>query len=260
MSVSRLATVPAPPVRQVLPSLIVVWQSPIDDGYVAVGRLDFDHLPDGTPSTSFNYLPAARTAPAFQPLESFPDLDSTYVTLGLPPFFAGRLMDRSRPEFSRYVADLGLVGNPEAWEELAVTGGERATDSFSVFPLPMLDEERRLSLKFFVHGLGHLDVGEDVLGSLVAGQSLELRPEHNNPVDPHAQLVVTLNGVQLGWLPRWLQGVANEMRLNDPAAALTLVKVNGPDRRASRRVLCRLDAVMPQEWAGFGIDRSLEPY
>jgi hypothetical protein len=245
---------------QALPPLIVLWQSPVDEGYVAVGRLDFELLTGGTLDTTFNYLPGAANTAGFRALESFPELETTYVTAGLPPFFASRLMDRSRPDFPRYVADLDLIGEPEAWEELAVTGGERATDSFTVFPLPMLDEHRGLSLKFFVHGLRHLDVDEDVLARLEPGQLLELVRELDNPVDARAELVITLDGVKLGWLPRWLQGVATDIRLSDPTATLRLVKVNGPGRRASRRVLCRLDAVMPEDWTGFELDRSLAPY
>ncbi len=45
----------------------------------------------------------------FQPLLSFPELSTVYITSELPPLFTNRLMPKSRPDFPGYITELGLT-------------------------------------------------------------------------------------------------------------------------------------------------------
>jgi len=133
--------------------LYLAWQEPDSRRVVAIARLlklngDYE----------FAYINAVEeaTRQGFQPLLSFPDLSTVYITSDLPPLFTNRLMPKSRPDFPGYITELGLTAEQaKPFAVLARSEGRRATDSLEVFsgPLPFADGYEGF---FLARGVRHL--------------------------------------------------------------------------------------------------------
>ena len=133
--------------------LYLAWQEPDSRRVVAIARLlklngDYE----------FAYINAVEeaTRQGFQPLLSFPDLSTVYITSDLPPLFNNRLMPKSRPDFPGYITELGLTAEQaKPFAVLARSEGRRATDSLEVFsgPLPFADGYEGF---FLARGVRHL--------------------------------------------------------------------------------------------------------
>lgn len=218
--------------------LLVVWQNPVTSRFIRVGELD--ELADRR--MAFSYLPGAASDPDFFPLEEFPDLSRSYVSDGLPGFFANRVMSTHRASYPAYRAWLGLAGDgaDTPIEVLARTGGPRATDTFHVVDVPGITGGRFES-RFFVSGIRHVEGSAARLASLSRGSELGLRPEPDNPVNPHAVLVDVRGGAPVGWVPDWL---VDELRALDGQGhrLRCFVEQVNPDAPAHLRLLVRLES------------------
>ena len=218
--------------------LLVVWQNPATSRFVRVGELD--ELADGR--MAFSYLESAAADPDFFPLDEFPDLSRSYVSDGLPGFFANRVMSTHRDSYGSYRSWLGLgdAGADTPTEVLARTGGPRATDTFHVVDLPGVTAGR-LESRFFVSGIRHVQDAARRLEALEIGAELGLRPEPENPVNPDAVLVDVRDGVEVGWVPDWLVAELRALREQGQDLRCFVEQVN-PDAPAHLRLLVRLES------------------
>jgi hypothetical protein len=85
------------------------------------------------------------------------DLHPLYESPTLFPLFSNRLLSKNRPEYHDYLRWLDIqteISDPI--EELAKTGGMRATDSLIVFPCPESESDGRYRISFFGHGIRYL--------------------------------------------------------------------------------------------------------
>lgn len=167
--------------------------------------------------------------------------------------FANRLMSPRRPDYPRFVDDLGLDQTADDFELLS-RSGSRATDSIEVFAEPAVGADgRSLHARWFVRGLRHQEGAEDVADALTAGDELVLQPEPTNPANPDAVLVTDRAGRPLGWMPDYLLDTVHRLLAAGGRDAVHVVaeRANPRDTPLRTRVLCRLDAVVPPGFVPF---------
>lgn len=239
--------------------LVVAWQHPEGGLIEPVGFLSYDGQ-----LFHFAYIRNALSVEGFQPLLGFDDLRKEYVSEQLFPLFAQRAMDARRPDYPRYVASLGLSGEPEPWAQIARSQGLRRGDTLQLIPEPVI-HGGTLSYPFLVNGIRHVheeplhlvtgdvrvsrDEVEAALKSLKRGSRLGLVPEPGNPVNPCA-IVVTSSGTPVGWVPDLLAGDISRLMKSTPVH-ITTEHVNGPDAPAHLRLLARLTARPPSYFQVF---------
>lgn len=236
-------------------TLFVAWRSGSSDcgRWGPIGRLD--RIPDGY---RFTYTRGAQTLPGFQGIAGMGDFGETYNSDSLPPFFVNRILDKRRPEFRKYLEWGGFDPGqpPEPIPLLAVTGGERFTDAFEVFPKPSPGPDGFFRCRFFLRGLRHLSPPiRDQLLRLEPRTPLALVQENLNPADPFA-IRVTLNSpgssVSLGHVPRYLalefRSLLNACGGTIPTVSLVRVNSDAPWQFA---VLCEFQTCWPNRHEPF---------
>ena len=231
--------------------LVVAWQHPDDRAIYPVGLLRYA---DG--EYSFRYVRSVLSVPAFRPLLGFANLNHVYTSRRLFHLFAQRAMDPRRPDYVRYVTDLGLdPTDATPWEQITRSNGRRNGDTLQLFPVPQVTDGH-VSCSFLVHGLRHVpenmpimngaprevsaDQIESALGKLVPGSALALVPEPTNTHNPEAILVVA-DDIPLGYVPDLLAHDLHRLRaIAHPRT--TVFQVNAPDAPSHLRVLVKLEA------------------
>jgi hypothetical protein len=239
--------------------LVVAWQHP-DGGLIEpVGFVSYDGR-----LYRFAYISNALTLEGFQPLLGFDDLRKEYVSEQLFPLFAQRAMDARRPDYPRYVASLGLSGEPEPWVQIARSQGLRRGDTLQLVPEPVI-RRGALDYPFLVNGIRHVheeplhfesgdmqvsrDEVEAALQNLKPHSRLELVPEPRNPVNPCA-IIVASSAVPVGWVPDLLAGDIRRLMKNT-ALHIAAEHVNGPEAPSHLRLLARLKASPPSDFQFF---------
>jgi hypothetical protein len=225
-------------------TLFLAWQDPNSRRWFPVGRLESsDQL------YSFRYTKGAEQAikvAGFQPLASFPELHTVYVSETLFPLFANRILPQSRPEYRDYLEWLSV---PESEHDPAVilarSGGQRVTDTLEVFPCPEETGTGEYQVHFLVHGLRHMpEASADRALSLKPGEKLLVMRDIQNPHDPDAIALRTAETFDrdmhlIGYCPRYLR--ADIIRLLDSGSSptITVERVNCPPAPLQFRVLCK---------------------
>lgn len=244
--------------------LVVAWQHPQDRSIQPVGFL----IRDGK-GYEFHYIRNALNVTDFRPLLGFEDLHASYRSEDLFPLFAQRAMDPRRPDYQRYVQNLGLEGDPGPWEQIARSQGRREGDTIQLFPEPQVtgDEVRCL---FLVHGMRHVHKGpktlngttvhvtreqiETALSKLRPGHELGIVAEPGNEKNPDAVVVTAEPLVPIGWVPDLL--VEDLHRLEERArVTVTAEHINGPDAPWHMRLLARLRAAPASGFRFFTSER-----
>ncbi|MEL6775999.1 MAG: HIRAN domain-containing protein [Cyanobacteria bacterium J06597_16] len=228
-------------------TLFLAWQNPISRTWFPIGRLTFD---GGL--YRFCYIQGVTTAQQegdFESLWAFPELEAVYKSRELFPLFANRLLRRSRPEYSDFVQWLNIPqhedNDPIAL--LSRSGGQRATDSFEVFPCPERDEKGQYHIHFFSHGVRHLPPEtQPRINQLQPNERLYIAHDLQNPYDAKALLLRTEDKYMVGYCPRYFVDDFFDLLRNAPNKLEILVeKVNPSPTPSQFRLLCNLTA----EWA-----------
>jgi hypothetical protein len=226
-------------------TLFLAWQDPNSRRWFPVGRLEsYDQL------YLFTYTKGAEQAAAeagFQPLASFPELHTSYISEQLFPLFSNRVLPRSRPEYRDYLEWLSV---PETERDpvviLARSGGQRVTDTLEVFPCPEETEGGEYQVHFLAHGLRHMpEPSADRALTLKQGEKLLAMRDIQNPSDPDAIALRTAETFDrdmylIGYCPRYLR--ADFIRLLDTGTSptITVERVNYPPAPLQFRVLCKV--------------------
>ena len=247
--------------------LVVAWQHP-DGGLIEpVGFVSYDGQ-----LFRFTYIRNALSVNGFQPLLGFDDLRSGYVSKQLFPLFAQRAMDARRPDYGRYVASLGLSGQPEPWQQIARSQGRRRGDTLQLIPEPVV-RAGWLTYPFLVNGIRHvheqplrLEGGdiwvsreevEAALKSIQPHSYLSLVPEPRNPKNPCAIVVAAASGIPVGWVPDLLADDIHRL-MKSVDVQVTAAHINGADAPSHLRLLAQLTA-RPPEGFRFFIGEKWEP-
>jgi hypothetical protein len=181
----------------------------------------------------------------FEPFLVFPELEAVYQSDELFSFFANRLLQASRGDYSQFVKNLGL--DPDTAlpiEILARSGGRRVTDAVELFGGPVIDQERNvLDYLFLVHGLRHMrDCAQDIAGGLEAGESLFLFHDMQNPVDTNAIALRTSSYCCVGFLPNYMLDDCWDLIRQHENIEVNVERVNLSPAPIQQRIVCRMQA------------------
>jgi hypothetical protein len=229
-------------------SLFLAWQAPSPSrAWFPVGRLDADrerHLYE------FRYIRGALRAQkqvGFKPLAAFPNLHTRYRASELFPLFKNRVLDPNRRDFADYLRSLDLdPANADPIEILAVSGGERQTDSFEVFPKIEKGPSNSFRCRFFLHGLRHVSSNAQIRSlRLQPLEQLQVSVELNNPATGTAIQLTSKDYEFLGWAPRYLVSDILSAVEESPAVTAHVVRVNAVDVPLNRRILVELTGKLP---------------
>lgn len=176
---------------------------------------------------------------------------AAYFSHGLFPLLKNRVISRNRADFSAFAR---WVGRSESelgyFEELALTGGQRGTDSIELIPVPEPSAEGMYEASFFVHGVRYLSGRDQAEFSLlVPGDKLVLVPEFNNEVDRHALLLKRHGSAHhVGYVPRYFSKDFSELLKSDSHNVEILVQKVNSDAPLAFRVLCSFRAPWPEHF------------
>ena len=232
--------------------LLVVWQQPSTRAMIPVGVLAFDGE-----TYTFEYVANVEGVDEFRPLLGFGDLAKTYESEELFPLFRERILDSTRPDFTRVLDALSLdPASTTPWEQLVGSGGSSEGDTLQVTPFP-LEHEAGWTCTVLVAGVRYpakksvkTAVGEtrrysdleleEVLERLVPGQSLRVLQEVGNDYNPKAQLLFTEQDEFIGYLPDWLAKLTAPCVEDGVGVAATIDRVNAASAGWHLRVLVTL--------------------
>jgi hypothetical protein len=164
-------------------TLFVAWQAPDPTrAWFPIGRLDVSR---DRRDYVFRYTKGALKAGSvagFEPLIAFPEFERTYESRELFPLFKNRILEPNRKDFAEYLRWLDMDPvNADPIEILALTGGERQTDSLEVFPEMRKLPDGTVTCRFFLHGLRHVSVAaRERADRLIEGEVLQVAIEVNN--------------------------------------------------------------------------------
>jgi hypothetical protein len=228
-------------------TLFLAWQAPADRAWFPVGRLDAD---TERSRYQFHYTRGASEArlEGFHPIASFPDFEASYESSELFPMFKNRVLGSQRRDFKSYLESLALE-TPDPISILAVSGGERQTDSFEVFPKIEKGTDGSFSCRFFLHGLRYLRPAAQLRAAhLRKGDVLGVSVELNNPKCGLAIQLTSQDYEFLGWTPRYI--VTDVLKaINKTHDIITrVVRVNADSVPLNRRVLVELQGTLPADY------------
>jgi hypothetical protein len=232
-------------------TLFLAWQTPgTSRAWFPVGRLDAD-VPHSR--YSFQYIKGALKAKAdagFEPLLAFPDFKKCYEADELFPLFRNRVLDPQRKDFEEYLQLLHMKREQaDPIEILALTGGERQTDSLEVFPKIDRGPDNTFACTFFLHGLRHVsESGQKRAELLKPGESLRVSVELNNPATQLAIQLATDDYQIVGWTPRYLVNDILELVKTYQDLKANVARVNEIDAPMARRVMIQLTGKLPEKY------------
>lgn len=225
-------------------TLFVAWQSPRRRAWIPVGRLT-----DRDGVFEFVYTRGAKSDPEFRPFGRMMDFHAVYRSEELFPLFANRVIARSRPEYAQYLDWLGLSGvDHSVLDELARTGGIRATDSLELFPCPEPASDSSYRVHFFARGLRYVHPENSKRAkNLERGTPLYLMRDLQNEHDPMALLLRTNSPATLvGYVPRYYSAeFSHLLELDGPEDVHVSVERVNAEAPLQYLVLCTLSASWP---------------
>ena len=228
-------------------AVFIAWQDPESRRWVPVGRLTVKGQ-----AYQFAYTQGALFSENFRAFGAMNDLHSLYESSTLFPLFSNRLLSKNRPEYQDYLRWLGIQTDiSDPLEELAKTGGIRATDSLIVFPCPEPQEDGRYSISFFGHGIRYLPhEAQQWVEHLEPGRRLYLMLDNQNEQDTLAIAMRTEPVMVVGYVPRYF---AEDFRkiMDGKIADTVRVQVDkvNHDAPIQMRLLCTLKSAWPEGFA-----------
>ncbi len=201
----------------------------------------------------FVYTKGAEQSDRFRVFGRMTDLNTAYASSELFPLFANRLLNKSRPEYGKYLQWLNISegqGNP--FFILSLTGGKRSTDSLEVFPCPEPNFLDQYDVSFFVHGIRYFpERSIERVKMLNLSERLYLVSDLQNEHDKNAIALRTKDPVEMiGYVPRFLADDFNELidKLEDPMSLSVKVEKVNIDAPEQLRLLCKITAPWPDSF------------
>ena len=178
------------------------------------------------------------------------DLSKEYISTDLFPLLKNRTLPQSRPEYSEYMSWLGLsTEEHDVLDELARSGGIRATDEIELIPMPQQTSNKSFEAYFFARGIRHLPKSTAArVSDLHEGDRLFIMRDVQNKQDGNALLLRTDDPISIvGYAPRYYAHdfgqLASEPRTDQ--VRVTVERLN-PSAPASYKVLCKITAPWPE--------------
>jgi len=229
--------------------LILAWQNPLNREWLPVGRLQYKNN-----KYIFLYTYGASKTKNFMPFGRMTHLDNSYESDDLFPIFKNRLLPKSRPEYDNYSNWLDLEQTKiSPFEELARTGGIRATDSLQLFPVPQ-KKNGAYEVFFFSHGIRHLPSHcMERVNHLNQGNKLYLMKDIQNKADVFALALKTDDPPEIvGYCPKFFVqdfGKLIDKNGSDSVEVIVVkVNINSPFRF---KLLCKFHTPWPTDFIPF---------
>jgi len=238
-------------------SLYLAWQAPEESNrskaWFPIGRLDAESSTEEETSYRFRYIGGAKRAEkevGFEPLVSFPDFQHDYRAGKLFPLFHNRVLSSKRADFPEYIDWLDLSREEaDPISILSVSGGVRVTDKLQTFPKVEADADGNFHLRFFSHGLRHLDdASRKAAKALKSGDKLRIMVEVNNPATRLAVTVHNQDYVMVGWAPRYLVEDLVKCIPMAPEIEATVAKVNAEHAPLNQSLLVEYSGRAPENY------------
>lgn len=228
-------------------TFFLIWQDPVNRRWHPVGRLD--RLRG---RFLFAYTEGAKRSPRFVAFGNMSAIESIYVAEELFPIFANRVLSEKRPEYHTYARWSGFAASASSDPLLLMArmGGNRATDTLQVYPVPERTTDNYYHTVFFAHGISHLSASSQVRCSqMVPGERLYPMLDVQNPYDPDAVALRTSDPSDfVGYCPRHLAADFRDLMRDDPNALAVHVKQVNLDAPPQFRVLCEVRANWPRHF------------
>ncbi|MEY2933600.1 MAG: hypothetical protein RL033_4349 [Pseudomonadota bacterium] len=187
-------------------SLFVAWQEPESRRIFPVARLSRRRSGE----YELRYIGAVWAARehGFLGLPGFEELEAIHVTPGLPELFTQRPPPRRRGPSAGPSAPAGeqLDAAPITLFVRRKEGG--TPERLEAFSPPLRAPDGRRWGVFDARGVGRSPGSAEVAAVLVAGERLQLRPEPDNPYNPHALRILRVDDSHVGYAPDYF---ANEL-------------------------------------------------
>lgn len=233
-------------------NLLIVWRDPTTRSWIPVGKLSYKDN-----NYCFQYTTGAKSAAKtkhFIPFGKMDNLNVKYKAPGLFPIFRNRLLRKSRPEYKDYLSWLGLsVDNTSPIDELARSGGIRATDNLQIFLIPE-SRNKLYKVSFFSHGIRHLPPSyAQRVDHLSQGNRLYLMRDIQNDQDSFALALRTGDPPEIvGYCPSFFVKDFDTLICTNGAnnVNVSVVKVN-PESPVQFKLLCELSTDWPDEFIPF---------
>ena len=240
--------------------LYLAWHDSISHRWFPIGRLR--HLPEQPLYTyEFLYLQGfqkAQEQSGLCPLPSFPQINETYVSDELFPFFANRVMRRTRPDFKEHLGWLNIdESRADPLPLLARTGGGKESDLMEMFAPPEQDADGLYRFRFFSHKTRLLPVSDrERLLNLSPGERLRIQQDMQTLDIPGSLLLQTEHESKgqwhtTGYCPRFLTEEIMLVLLDKrgdvsvEAVEVRVERINPPPAPMQFRMLCSLTVQPP---------------
>ncbi|MDA0697378.1 MAG: hypothetical protein O2793_13330 [Proteobacteria bacterium] len=224
-------------------TVYILWQDKTQAGRMWHAVAKLTQTESG--SYLFNYTEGAKN-PRFQPFPRMNDKSKKYESSELFGFLKNRIPPASRPEHEALFDWCNLTSESSYLDLLAISGGEKATDSYRVFSVPEQQNGFYFNT-FFVSGIRHLDkVQKSKIQMLQENQTIAYELEDLNINDPHAILLFEKETrTTIGYYPRYLTDDLRKLHSLHSSVEIKVVKVN-LDAPEQFRLLCRTKAKWPK--------------
>lgn len=235
--------------------LYVAGQNAVSREWIPIAELR--EVSDGF---ELRYTRGAQRLPGFSGLGRMQALDKVYHSRALFPFFANRLISKSRPDYYQYLRWIGLDGSPTApLDMLGVTGGVRATDSYELIALPR-QVGQTLELDFFPRGLRYQSAA--TIAQLVELNELDrvfLLKDVQNEKHPAALAIRTERPhvLMVGYVPRYYCVGLNRLLDGVGTRVEAQIKRVNKDAPMDMKLLISIRATIPK---GFDVLADVEDF
>ncbi len=224
-------------------TLFLAWQdNGVSRQWFPIGRLDADVECE---KYRFRYVGGAKRAKnefGFPLLVPFPSLEKDYRSSKLFSLFNNRVMQPNRPDFKDYIQSIALSEDSDPIDMLAVSGGNRVTDAYEIFPKLLKNADGGFACRFFVHGIKFMtQAAQERLELLKAHEELCLALELTNPLNEYGLQVQTADYHMIGWAPRYMaRDLALAMTGPLGSCRARVVRLNPMATRSHRRLLIEM--------------------
>jgi hypothetical protein len=243
--------------------LFVTWQAPESRRIFPIARV----MRRTTGEYEWAYVRAVAEARAhgFAGLPGYDDIDAVSVSRELPALFAHRVAARGRRRTAAAAPADAIRPANDQFDPTPITllvpVGPGITERLEVFAPPLPAPFGKAWGVFVARGVGRIPGSEAAVERVAPHAPLSLRPEPDNPVSPHALLILSEDETAIGYVPEYLaselaEALAPAVRAMTPGKstvapaihpstralrveALSSERVNHPPASPIYNVLCR---------------------
>lgn len=223
-------------------TLYLAWQDPFEKLWIPVAKVTKQDS-----EYTLKYTKGARDSERFTPFGLMKDFDTTYVSEELFPLVSNRLLSKGRPEYETLLKWLDLPKDSDPLDILAITQGQRNTDSLRMIPSPTKEGDT-YCYRFFTSGLSHMsESSHERVNNLSPSDKLYLMLDVQNPYDNAIALRTDEPKALVGYCPNYLTEDISQAVKANVEIEITTVKVN-PEAPPPYRLLCEAKGKWPKDF------------